>query len=137
MDDCSRWAYKEIMASGYVGRIQGLYLSVFVDAGEPLTAKQAVLQVVERMGLSALGKDDKWAQHRNSHLEWTPRLSELEQMGFIQKYDIVECEITGKRVNRWIYTGSRKPLPFHIVDKSCPRCKGHGFVKVKEYTNLK
>lgn len=130
MDTCSAWVYQEIVASGYVGKMQGLFLSVFVDAAEPLTAKQAVLQVVERLGPS---KNQKWEQHRNSHLEWTPRLAELEQRGFLRKYDIVVCDITGKRVNRWIYTGRREPLSHTIVEKSCSRCKGTGTVKVKEY----
>lgn len=118
-DICSIWAYEDIKRSGYLGHKQALVLSVF--AGNPNTPMKAT-DVVESLG-------------RTVSETTRTRISELERMGFLRKYDRVVCDLTKKTVNRWIYTGNRKPLSYKKMEVCCIHCKGKGTVIKKIYDN--
>ena len=116
---CTIWSYDEIKKSEYLGEKQSEYLFVFTSSASPLTHHQASM-LVENHFCHAVPE-------RNG------RIAELEAMGFIDKVDIVTCEKSGKKVNRWEYTGRRKPLDKIRVKCKCPYCKGTGEVVKEEY----
>jgi len=115
---CSVWAYHEIVADGTVGKHQAMYLQEF-SSGEPLTHKQVVKLIEEDFSIDVPC--------------YGGRIRELEEMGFIEKHDIVVCEFTHKKVNRWIFTGRRTPLPKEKIEITCPHCEGVGKIKKEVY----
>lgn len=127
VDQCSIWAYQEILDSGRLGKIQAIFLSIFSSSGQPLTAAEAVEKFKEFNGS---------IQRKTSVYGIGPRLSELEAMGFLEKFDIVKCHSTNKRVNRWRYTGRKIPKIKSVKRICCPRCDGKGIVDVFEYLDL-
>ena len=96
-DLCSRWAYSEIIESGYVGKRQGQYLFIFSRENLPMTHREVSALVNKEFNLIV--------PERNG------RVAELEAMGFIRKYDKVRCSYTRKFVNRWVWTGVTQPAP--------------------------
>ena len=100
-DICSVWAYEEIKESGYIGKAQAMYMSVFCGSTRlPLTHLQATKLVEKRFFVKM--------PERNG------RVAELEEKGFLEKFDHVVCEFTGKTVNRWQWTGRTNPLPQRV-----------------------
>lgn len=111
-DQCSKMSYDDIRRSGYVGRNQARYLSVFVDSIIPMTHREATESVSTFFGVRQPARNG--------------RIAELEQMGFITKHDTTVCAFTHKRVNRWVWTGRTKPLPSRDEWTVCPHCNGEG-----------
>ena len=109
VNDCSVKAYKHIKKRGIVNTKHKQYLSVFVENFIPLNARE-VTKLVE-------DKYDIKISQRGS------RLRELEDMGVIKKYDKKKCKITGRLVNRWIWTGKIE-LNNNILIERCPFCNG-------------
>lgn len=109
-DFCSLWSYDEIVRSGYIGEKQARILEIYTRA--PITPYTAT-QIVKVMG-------------RGVSENVRNRVTELEQMGFLKKHDVVECEFTHRPVNRWIYTGRRRPLEYKDEWATCDRCEGKG-----------
>jgi hypothetical protein len=121
MDQCSRWAYKEIVESGVVDGLRAEVLAVICSSKRGMEANE-IWEAVKR--------DFRPDVMQHSVL---PRMAELEKMGLIYKNDIVESRYTGMRVNTWDWTG-RKMLPANIIiEECCPRCKGLGRIKVRKY----
>lgn len=118
--ECSVWSYNEIKESGYVGKRQAQYLFIFVSQSpEPLTHRQASDFVNRHFGLNV--------PQRNG------RIAELEQMGFLEKFDTVVCPATLKRVNRWVFSGQRRAKTYYWRKVECKCCKGSGQVFQKVY----
>lgn len=116
-DICSIWSYQEILDDGYLGKKQARVLSIFTESyPKPLTATD-VVKLIGR-GVSE--------NTRN-------RITELEQMGFLDKFDIIQCPNTRKKVNRWIFSGRKNPRVKRIVCIDCPRCKGAGEIDIRIY----
>lgn len=118
-DICSKLSYDEIKESGYMGKNQARYLYIFVNTNIALTHKQATLEVENTF--------DVKMPERNG------RIAELEEMGFLKKVDIVVCEFTNKKVNRWKWTGRTEPLPSREEWVCCDKCEGKGKLKKKVY----
>jgi len=118
-DLCSSWSYYEITQSGYLGKMQSRYLSVFTKSIKPLTHKEASDIVRQEYGIKV--------PERNG------RISELTDMGFLEKVDTKRCSETNKIVNRWKWTGRTKPFPTRTVTAKCPHCGGCGEVERTEY----
>ena len=118
-DICSILSYHDIKRSGYLGEKQAMYLSVFSYDGLPLTHRQATREVLDLFKVIL--------PERNG------RIAELEAMGFIKKHDIVVCNYSHKKVNRWIWTGRRKPLPKREERIPCPHCDGRGTISKEVY----
>jgi len=119
---CSAWAYEEIIQSGSLSERLAMYLSVFVDAHpESMTAREATEMVKEKFGFDFPVSS------------YVARCSDLSNMGFLKAVDIVRCEISGKRVNKWAYTGRRAPYNSEVMEVECPNCKGRGMVEKKVY----
>lgn len=125
-DQCSIWAYQDILESGKIGRLHGMYLSIFSESGKPLT----VHQVIERFKLKF--KDSPYKTHHG----FGSRISELTEIGFLKKYDTVRCEHSNQIVNRWIWTGRKIPKIKSIRRICCPKCEGKGKIDVFEYLDL-
>jgi hypothetical protein len=118
-NQCSKWAYDEIKASGYVGERQALVLSVFSQEPIiPLTASQVKIE---------LGWDGTQSETTRN------RITELEMMGFLRKVGLVEDIKTGKTVNTWIYTGRTKPHESRMEFVECKHCNGKGGKVQKVY----
>ena len=115
-DVCSVWAYEEIIRSGYLGKRQAVVLEFFIQAKRPMTATQAV----ENFG-------------RTVSETTRTRISELTHMGFLRKIEHSECELTGKIVNKWVYTGRRAPKPKRLSRVTCLKCAGTGVVETEVY----
>lgn len=113
VDICSVWAYCEIKDSGYVGLRQSQYLYIFANASGPMTHREAT-EATQNEFMIRLPE-------RNG------RIAELEEMGFLEKVDMIECPITKKTVNRWGYTGRKRPLPKETVQVECEKCCGKGY----------
>jgi len=118
-DICSIWAYHEIRESGLLGKRQAQFIFIFVRERRALTVREVVTMIDREFGetfsLNGIGS----------------RISELTDMGYLEKYDhVLE---NGKRVNRWIWTGAKRPFPKRIVAKQCSRCEGIGTIRVEEY----
>jgi len=123
IDQCSAWAYQEILDSGYIGKRQAQYLHVFTSKyPQPLTHRDASALVNQQFGLRV--------PERNG------RIAELEAMGFIEKFDLIECPFTKKTVNRWRYTLRRSPRLKTMKRVECPHCRGKGIVDIEEYLEL-
>lgn len=116
-DICSIWAYEDIKKSGYIGERQSRILAVFaMNPEKPLSATE----VIELLG-------------RTTSESTRNRITELQKMGFLRKFDRINCPVTNKKVNRWIYTGNRKPKDCVIEEVCCSKCKGKGVVQQKVY----
>lgn len=116
-DQCSIWAYEEIVQTGYIGKKQAIVLSKFTD-GVPRTALEIMAKT-------------------NGYLESDrKRISELEAMGFLEKIDVVKCPTTKMKVNRWKFTGRRAPKMKTMRKIQCTHCNGKGIVQVEEYLDL-
>lgn len=113
---CSVWAYHEILESGKLARLHGMYLAVFSEASKPLTMNQSI----ERFKIKF-----KDLPYKTNH-GMGSRISELTDMGFLEKFDMVKCEHTLKTVNRWVYTGRKQPKEKIYEFVCCPRCNGLG-----------
>jgi len=111
------WAYHEIVESGMVGRLQAMYLSVFVDA---YPAPQTVNQIIDRF--AARFHHEPYTTHHG----FGSRISELTEMGFLRKVDQVKCEQSQKIVNRWVWTERTAPLASREESVSCEKCCGTG-----------
>ena len=121
-DICSVWSYQEIKDSGYLGKRQAMYLSIFIkEDRRPFTHKEASDQVCLKFGIRV--------PERNG------RIAELEEMGFIEKYDHVRCMITKKLVNRWRWTGRYEPLEKRERSCECDKCGGTGYIMKAFYVN--
>lgn len=105
-------SYEAIKQSGEMSKSQVMYLSVFADSVEPFTHREATYHVLSIFG--------KGMPARNS------RISELEQMGFLKKYDTVKDDVTGHEVNRWIWTGRKNALICKETFVQCSHCEGKG-----------
>jgi len=120
-DICSKWAYDEIVESGYVSKRQAMFLDVLSCSEAPLTANQIVKQIAvrfeKRFSISGIGS----------------RLSELETKGFIKKQGKTVCEQTNKRVNQYVFTGRKAPFPKKMMRKECSCCEGKGFTFKEEF----
>ena len=116
IDICSLWAYEDIKNSDYLGDKQLLVLKLFIEHPEGLTATQ-VVKILGR-GVSE--------NIRN-------RITELTEQGFLEKVAKVRCPITQKMVNKWKFTGRKKPLDSSVEKVCCPNCDGKGFVFKKIY----
>lgn len=121
-DVCSIASYKELMKTGNLGRLQAMFLDIFIRSyPEPLTAWQATRRVEDLYGtgfsINGIGS----------------RLSELGKMGFLDKHDRARCTHTQKIVNRWIYTGRKSPKEKIIRKCCCDKCEGRGFVMEEVY----
>ena len=115
VDDCSVWAYHEIVDSGYLGERQAQFLSIFVRECRPLIfleATRLVEKVFGRVGKTSTGSGS--------------RVSELTQAGYLEKVDMVKCDVTGMTVNRWRWTGRKIPYDTKFVEVVCPYCNGVG-----------
>lgn len=108
----SLWAYDDIKASGYIGERQALILAAFVSSYP--TAITAT-SVVQRMG-------------RGVSENVRNRITELEQMGFLEKTGEVRCESTMRIVSLYKWTGRKKPLPSRMEHITCSHCEGKGKV---------
>ena len=116
-DICSIWTYEEIKESGVIGNLQASVLAIFAqDPTVPRTCSEIVL---------SLG--------RTVHETYAPRIKELTDMGFLVKFDKVRDKDSKKLVNRWIYTGRKKPYPKKLVKMCCPKCKGEGIIEKEVY----
>lgn len=125
VDICSIWAYEDIMKTKYLGQMQAKFLSVLSDAyPKALTAKEIVTEVEKKFG-------EKFSKYGLGS-----RITELTQKGFLVKYDQVVCPESGQKVNRWIYTGNRIPLPYKKEEVCCSKCKGTGIIIKKIYEKL-
>lgn len=109
-DLCSIWAYEEIINSGYLGKKQSKVLSIFTS--NP-TQKYTATQIVEIIG-------------RGVSETTRNRITELEQMGFLEKDGVVVCETTNRIVNLFKWSGRRNPFKKSIETFECHRCKGTG-----------
>ena len=118
-DICSVWAYDEIKESGYLGKRQAQYLFIFSREMRPLTHKQATKLAESEFSIRL--------PERNG------RIAELEEMGFLRKHDVVVCEVTNHKVNRWMFTGRKTPFESDMVMMPCPHCEGIGQIKQKFY----
>ncbi len=116
-DICSVWAYDEIVKSGLVGRLQAMYLSIFVSVyPRPLTVHQVIEIFSERFA----------KEPYKTHHGLGSRITELTQLGFLRKQDRVVCEMSKKQVNRWLWTERRTPLSYKIEWVACRVCDGKG-----------
>ena len=120
-DVCSAWAYHDILQSGYLGERQSMYLAVFAESPDPLTAWEATQEIEARFG-KGFSKNGIGS-----------RLSELVDMGFLSKHDKVHCPNTQQTVNRWRYTGTKRPKTKRWVSRACPHCNGSGAQTKEEY----
>ena len=111
-DRCSSESYEKLKQSGDLGRSQAMYLSVFMDHRKPMTHLEATEKVYQTFGV--------FLPPRNG------RLTELQSMGFIEKQDVVFCKETQRSVNRWWWTGRKKPLESKKEWRECNHCKGKG-----------
>lgn len=124
-DICSIWAYHEIMDSGLLGERQAIVLSIFSEHPDtPLTATQ-VVSMIHR------GDNYKTSELESSTLR--NRIAELRHMGFVRNVDKAKCQLSGKTVNRWQYTGRKIPLTKSIQTICCPKCDGRGEVEATVY----
>ena len=125
-DPCSGWSYADIKASGYLGvlhaEVAGAIASFY-----PLSASRR--QIIEWI------KENINPDASDITNSYRPRFAELVKMGYIEKTGTVFDELTGKTVRTWRWTGQKDPLKVEVVVKCCPRCKGAGTIKVKEYKN--
>ena len=110
-DICSIWAYEDIVTSGWLGDKQARVLAIFTRNPE----KEFTASEIKR-GLIIKSMSETV---RN-------RITELNDMGFLEKVSIVFDEITEKHVNTWRWTGRKIPLPKSSIELCCPRCKGSG-----------
>lgn len=115
-DICSVWSYDEIKKSGYLGKRQAMYLSIFTEISEPLTHRQATACCENTFDIKLPARNG--------------RIAELENMGFIKKIDIVRCAHTHKMVNRWKWTGRMTPKVKSMHLTECPQCCGKGKIQV-------
>jgi hypothetical protein len=115
-DICSKLSYDEIIESGYLGKRQALVLSIFSEKEGRHTATE-IVKILGR-GVSE--------NVRN-------RITELEQMGFLIKSGIIECQYTHRQVNSFKWTGRTKPLPSREENVICECCHGKGTVIKKVY----
>jgi len=116
-DICSIWTYEEIKASGVVGNLQASILSIF--AQKPIVPKTCS-EIVHVLGFTV-------------HETHAPRIKELTDMGFLVKFDKVRDKNSKKLVNRWIYTGRKKPYPKKFIRMCCPKCNGDGWIEKNVY----
>ena len=117
-DLCTIWAYDDIKKTGYISDRQAMYLSVFSEAyPDGLTKREASEIVVERfkVGFSKCG--------------FGSRISELENLGFLEKDGYALDPITKKKVNVWRYTQRKDPIILIEVCAECPHCNGRGKIK--------
>jgi len=121
-DKCSVASLLEIKKSGYLGKKQEQYVSVFINSLVPLTHREATNLVEIKFNIKL--------PERNG------RIAELEEMGFLEKVDVVICDFTKKRVNRWRYTGRTDPLDFSMEWRECKHCEGKGGKITKVYHKL-
>lgn len=113
----SRWAYEEIKASGYIGERQAVILAVFVSA---YPGAITATSVVKKMG-------------RGVSENVRNRITELEQMGFLEKAGETRCEATTRVVSLYKWTGRKQPLPHRMEFVTCEHCEGKGKVMKKVY----
>jgi hypothetical protein len=126
VDQCSIWSYEEIVESGRLAQLHGMYLSLFSEQlNNPLTVNQVVRLFADKF------KEYPYKTHHGLG----SRISELEQMGFLKKFDLVKCEYTHKTVNRWIYTGRRYKKKKISIKVPCPYCEGKGEVQKEIYVD--
>jgi hypothetical protein len=126
-DICSIWAYNDIVDSGKVGKLQAMYLSIFSECNTPLTVNQFIIKYKEVFG----------ERPYKTHHGMGSRISELCDMGFLNMFDKVKCEFTGKTVNRWIYSGRTEPFDSEMITQICSSCFGSGHVTKKTYKRTK
>lgn len=122
-DICSIWAYHDMLDSGYISRREAEVLNAFSNISymKPLTG----LEVTQIIGREILSSETTRS-----------RISALTRKGFLKKHDIVLCPQTHRHVNRWIYTGRKKPFDRVKECITCPRCKGAGTVEVNAYKSV-
>lgn len=116
-DICSIWSYHEIEESGYLSKRRARVLSIFTENPTRLFTATECVQMHGR-GVSETTRN---------------RITELEQMGFLEKVDTVECPLTKKTVNRWRWTGRKVPKIWREIKVICRHCEGTGHVYKKEW----
>ena len=104
-------SHQEEQKSGRIGQAQQIFLNVFREFG-PLTARQAIVIIEDSKGIR--------------YQQRCGRIAELENMGLLEKHDVVTDEASGKKVNRWISTGRTTPLPMVCKWTECLHCEGKG-----------
>lgn len=97
--------------SGRIGHAQQIFLETFREYG-PLTARQVIAIIEQTKGVR--------------YQQRCGRIAEIENMGLIEKYDVVVDEVSGKRVNRWIATDRTSPLPLVCKWVPCQHCQEKG-----------
>lgn len=113
-ESTSKAAYEAVKASGELGKAQRYYLAAFIASERPMSHAEATRAVLDRFG--------QIYPPRNG------RISELEQMGLLEKRDQDGVGRTGKPVNRWAWTGRLRPHKRRVRWTTCDRCGGSGRV---------
>jgi t-SNARE complex subunit (syntaxin) len=104
-------SFQEEKESGRISQSHKDYIEAFKEYG-PMTSREAREEVHRRTG--------RMYPPRNG------RISELEQMGFIERHSVVMDQVTNKRVNTWRATNRTTPLPCQFKWVECKYCEGHG-----------
>jgi hypothetical protein len=123
MDQCSIWAYEDIVNSGALSERLAMFMSVFVDnRNHPMTAREATGKVRDKF------------KYKFPVSSYTARCSDLMRMGYLKKTDRVRCSVSNKIVNRWAWTGLRSKVVDITIKVKCKHCNGTGHVTEKIYS---
>jgi hypothetical protein len=123
-DQCSVWAYEEINKSGYVSKVQSWVLSILAGA---YPGSMTMPEVVDQIQIEFNPTQERACV--------SSRFSELERMGFLDKFKLKVNPKSNKTVNAWRWTGRKEPLPCRDEIVSCPNCQGRGTVIRKVFVH--
>lgn len=115
----SRIAWEELRSSGELGRAQAMYVTVIANSAEGLTHRQATQAVFDQYGRRLSARNGGFGG--------------LVDAGFLTVVGEVRCEVTGKLVNVYDWTGRTSPRPSRDEFVKCESCGGAGGHMKKVY----
>jgi hypothetical protein len=110
-------AWSELIKTGQLGERQLLVLKVFTDR---YPNKIPASIAVEHLG-------------RGVSEGIRNRITELVEMGYLEKKDKDKCPITGRMVNYFQWTGRTSPKQKQERTIICPHCHGSGRVTTEVF----
>jgi hypothetical protein len=113
MDPFSLKAWDEINKEGWIGERQMKVLRIFLDCYPEAIPGSKVVEIIGR-GVSECNRN---------------RITELVDLGYIEKKGSTKCPVTKREVNLFCWTGRTKPKVKVLTKIVCPCCHGAGEIK--------
>lgn len=108
-DPCSKWAYEDIIKSGYLSEKKARVLAVFTqNPDKDFTGTELATYFPDRSRSSETIRN---------------RITELCEVGLLVKFAKKQCPVTEELVNTFKWTGRKQPLKTKEIHVRCPKCK--------------